>query len=123
MFKKWTIAMNYKKLILKIVRVIILMCNDNYRYKFQGHFIERKISVKLLPIWFDKIFKFIKINDGIRSLVIFSSEKYNAISDRTNSHISEKSGIAYSIIHHFARIRIDSYNSLPIKKYIVSSYI
>ena len=90
MFKKWTIAMNYKKLILKIVRVIILMCNDNYRYKFQGHFIERKISVKLLPIWFDKIFKFIKINDGIRSLVIFSSEKYNAISDRTNSHISEK---------------------------------
>ena len=30
--------------------------------------------------------------------------------------ISEKSGVTYSINHNFGRIRIDSYNSLPIEK-------
>ena len=30
--------------------------------------------------------------------------------------ISEKNGITYSINHNLARIRIDSYNSLPIEK-------
>ena len=30
--------------------------------------------------------------------------------------ISEKSGITDSINHNFGKIRIDSYNSLPIKK-------
>ena len=29
--------------------------------------------------------------------------------------ISEKNGITYSINHNLARIRIDSYNSLPIE--------
>ena len=33
-----------------------------------------------------------------------------------NYLINEKSGITYSINHNFARIRIDSYNSLPIEK-------
>ena len=30
--------------------------------------------------------------------------------------ISAKGGITYSINHNFARIRIESYNSLPIEK-------
>ena len=30
--------------------------------------------------------------------------------------ISEKNGVTYSINHNFGRIRIDSYNSLPIEK-------
>ena len=37
--------------------------------------------------------------------------------DRIRYLISEKSCITDSINHSFARIRIDSYNSLPIKKY------
>ena len=36
--------------------------------------------------------------------------------DRINDLISEKGDIADSINYSFARIRIDSYNSLPIEK-------
>ena len=41
---------------------------------------------------------------------------YNAIFDRIDYLISKKSGIADNINRNFARIRIDSFNSLPIKK-------
>ena len=53
---------------------------------------------KPLRIWFVKIDGFIKIYDGIRYLVLFGPERYNAIYDRINYFISEKSGITYSII-------------------------
>ena len=47
---------------------------------------------------------------------MFLTERYNAIYDGINYLISEKSGFIYSINHSFARIGIDSYNSLPIEK-------
>ena len=68
---------------------------------------------KPLRIWFDKIDGFNKIDDGIRYLVLL---KYNEIYGRIRYLISEKSGIKDSINTNFARIRIDSYNSLPIEK-------
>ena len=74
------------------------------------------MDAKPLHIWFNKIDEFIKIYDGIRYLVLFDPERYNAIHHRINYLISEKSAIRYSINHNFARIRIDSYNSLPIEK-------
>ena len=39
------------------------------------------------------------------------------ICDRIKYLITEKIGITDSANHNFARIRIDSYNSLPIEKY------
>ena len=60
-------------------------------------------------------YKFIKIYDGIRCLVLRDYERYNVISDRINYLISEKSVVINSINHIFARVRIDSYNSLPIE--------
>ena len=42
--------------------------------------------------------------------------KDNAIFYRINYLICEKSDIAYSINHNFARIRIDSHNYLPVEK-------
>ena len=69
-----------------------------------------------MRIWLEKIDGFIKIYDKIRYLVLFALERYNAIDDRINYLISEKSGITYNINHNFARIRIDSCNSLPIEK-------
>ena len=74
------------------------------------------MGAKALPIQFEKIDRFIKTYDGIRYLVLFAPERYNAIYDGINYLISEKSGITYSINHNFSRIRIDSYNSLPIEK-------
>ena len=54
--------------------------------------------------------------DGIGYLVLFGSGWYDIIYNRIKYLISEKSGITNSINHNFARIRIDSYNSLPKEK-------
>ena len=44
---------------------------------------------------------------------------YDEICDSIKYLISEKSGIADSINHNFARIRIDSYNFLPTEKIFI----
>ena len=67
-------------------------------------------------IRFTKIDGFIRVYDGTRYLVLFGSERYNAIYDRIDYLINKKSDVEYIINHNFARIRIDSYNSLPIEK-------
>ena len=46
------------------------------------------IGAKPLRIWFDKIDGCIKIYGGIRYLVLFAPERYNAIYDRINYLIS-----------------------------------
>ena len=74
------------------------------------------MGAKPLRIRFDKIDEFIKIYDGTRYLVLFSPERYDPIYDRIRYLVSEKNDITYSISHNFATIRIDSYNSLLIKK-------
>ena len=64
---------------------------------------------------FNKIDGCIKIYDGIRYLVLFSY-LYDEICNRINYLISKESVITDSFDHNFARIRIDSYNSLLIEK-------
>ena len=70
-----------------------------------------------MRIRFDKIDGFIRILDSeIKHLVLFDHELFDKICDRIKHLISEKSGITDSINHNFARIRIYSYNSLPIEE-------
>ena len=71
------------------------------------------IDPKPLHIRFDKIDGFIRIYDGNRYLTFFGSEKYEAIYDRIKSK-SLKSGIAYIFSHSFAKIKVDSNDSLSI---------
>ena len=66
---------------------------------------------------FDEIDRFIKIYDGLKYLELFGSRFY----DRIKYFISKKSGITDSIKYNFAKIRIDSYNSLPIEKILTFS--
>ena len=73
-------------------------------------------GAKPLCIWFNKIDGFIKIHDGIRYSVLFGPKTYGAVYDRIRDLITEKSGVTYSTSHQFAKIRIDSYNYLPIEK-------
>ena len=74
------------------------------------------MGAKQLRIRFDKIDGFVKIYDGTRYLALFGSERYDAIYYRIRYLTSEKSGITDSITRNFARIIIDSYNSLPTGK-------
>ena len=48
------------------------------------------IDAKLLRIRFDKVERFIRVNDRIRYLVFFVPEKYDAIYNRTRYLISQK---------------------------------
>ena len=74
------------------------------------------IGLKPLRIRFDKIDGFIRIYDGTRYLTLFCSEKYDAIYDRIRYLMSLKSGITYIFSLYFAKIKIDSYESLRIEK-------
>ena len=72
--------------------------------------ISYKISIDATPlrIRFDEINGYIKIYDGIRYLVLFTSERYNKIYDRVRYHISKRSDITnIGINYNFPRIRID----------------
>ena len=87
----------------------ILICDVSYK-TFMGS--------KPLRIRFDEIDGFINIYDGIRYLVLFRPDLYDAIYNRIRYRFSEKSGITDSINHNFARIRLDSYNSLVLIKLV-----
>ena len=72
---------------------------------------------KALRIRFDEIDGFIRVRGGeFRYLVLFDHGLFDKICDKIKHLISEKIGIIYSISHNFGKIRIDSYNSLPIEK-------
>ena len=81
------------------------------------------IGSKPLRIRFDKIDGFIRIYDGTRYLTLFGSEKCDAIYDRIRYLISLKSGITYIFSHYFAKIKVDSYDSLPIEKTLTLYYV
>ena len=72
------------------------------------------IDPKPLCIRFDKIDRLHGIYDGTRYLTLLGSKIYDAIYNRTRYLISLKSGITYIFAHHFAKIKVDSYDSLPI---------
>ena len=74
------------------------------------------INSKPLPIRFFKIDGIVRIYDGTSYLTLFGSEEYKAIYNRIRYLICQKSGITYIFSHYFAKIKVDSYDSLPIEK-------
>ena len=74
------------------------------------------IGSKPLCFRFDKIDGFIRIYDGTRYLIFFCSEKSYAIYNRIRYLISVKSSITYIFSHNYAKIKVGSYDSLPIEK-------
>ena len=72
---------------------------------------------KALRIRSNKIDGFIIALDGkIKHLVLLDYGLFDQICDKIKYLISKKSGITKSINYNFGKIKIDSYNSLPIKK-------
>ena len=51
--------------------------------------------------------------------MLFVSDKYDAIYDRIRYLISLKSGITFIFLTIFTRIKVDSYDSLPIEKVLI----
>ena len=80
--------------------------------------ISYKTSICLKPMYvrFDKIDRLIRIYDGTRYLVFFGTEQYDTIYNRIRYLISLKSSIRYIFSHYYAKIKVDSYDYLPIEK-------
>ena len=74
------------------------------------------IDSKPLRIRLNKIDGFIRVYDGTRYLVLFGSEKNDYIYNMIRYLMSVKSGIAYIISHNYAKIRVVSYDFLPLEK-------
>ena len=78
---------------------------------------ETSMGPKPLRISLDKIDGFIRVFGGeFRHLVLFDNGFFDKIWEKIKYLIIEKCGITDSINHNFGKIRIDSYNSLPIEK-------
>ena len=77
------------------------------------------IGAKPLRFRFVKIVALIRVYDGTRSLVLFGGEKYDFIYNRIRYLSGVKSGITYVISHYYAKIKIDSYDSLPLEKLVI----
>ena len=67
-------------------------------------------------IRFDKIDGFIRVYDGTRYLALFGTEKYDSIYNMIRYLIEVKRGITYVISKNYAKIKVDSYDSLPLER-------
>ena len=65
---------------------------------------------------FDKIDEVFRVYNRAKHLALFGPEKYIAIYNRIRYPISQKSGITYVFSHNYARLKVDSYDFLPIEK-------
>ena len=66
-------------------------------------------------IKFDKIDGCIRIYDGTRYLTLLDSQKYDTIYDSISYLLSLKCDMTYIFSHYFAKIKVDSYDSLIIE--------
>ena len=73
-----------------------------------------------MNIRFEKIDGFVISLDGkIKHLILFDYGLFNKICDKIKYRMSKKSDNINNINHNFGKIRIDSYNSLPITHVII----
>ena len=87
----------------------VLVCNISYK----------NLITKTLRIRFDEIDGFIRVYNGTRYLVLFESEKYDCIYNRSRYLVSIKSGFTNIISHNYAKIKVDSHDSLPLEKAMI----
>ena len=69
-----------------------------------------------MRISFDKIDRINRVYDGTRYSVLFGGEKYDCIYNRISYLISVKYAITYISSDNHAKIKVDSYDSLPLEK-------
>ena len=74
------------------------------------------IGAKPLCIRFHKIDGFVTVYDETRYLVLFGGEKHDFIYNRFRYFKGVKSGITYVIFHNYAKIKVDSYDFLPLER-------
>ena len=74
------------------------------------------IGEKPSQIMFNKKDGLTIVYDGTRYLVLFGGEKHDYIYNRIRYLIGVKGGVMYVTSHNYAKIKVDSYDSLPLEK-------
>ena len=74
------------------------------------------IRAKPLRIRFNETDGFIRAYDGSTYLLILVLEKYDVIYNRIRYLISLKSSMTDVFSHYYAKIKVNSYDSLPLEK-------
>ena len=107
-----------KKMRWKTVLVFILMKKLNLKIFVLVYDISCKslIGAKPLRVRFDFGNGFISVYDTSRYLVLFSTDKYDAIYNSIRYLLSLKNGTTYVIYHSYARNTVDSFDSFTLEK-------
>ena len=71
---------------------------------------------KPLQISFDEVDEFIRVYDGIVYLALFVPENMMSFAIELDILFCQKSNITYVFPHNYAKIKIDSYDSLSLEK-------
>ena len=74
------------------------------------------IDAKPLRIRFIKIFGFVIVYDVTRYLILLRGERYDFMYNMIRYLIGVKSSITYVVSHNYAKIQVDSFDSLPLGK-------
>ena len=74
------------------------------------------IDAKPLRIRFIKIFGFVIVYDVARYLILLRGERYDFMYNMIRYLIGVKSSITYVVSHNYAKIQVDSFDSLPLEK-------
>ena len=77
---------------------------------------ETLIDPKLLRFRFDLIDRFIRFYDGTRYWTLFGLEKYEPFTTELDIFQVKKVPPHIFFSHYFTKIKVDSYNALPIQK-------
>ena len=80
------------------------------------HFVKTLIGAKPLRIRFHKVDEIIRVYDGTRYLILFGGEIYDFIYNRIWYLIGVKSDITCVYSHNYKKIKVNSYDSLPLEK-------
>ena len=96
-----------------------ILIDEKITWKYFGfwHFLHKiLIGAQPLRIRFDRIDEFIKVYDRTRYLVWLGGDKYDFFYNRSRYLIGMTSCITYVIYHNYAKIKVDSYDSLSLEK-------
>ena len=74
------------------------------------------IDAKPLRIRFIKIFGFVIVYDVTRYLILLRGERYDFMYNMIRYLTGVKSSITYVVSHNYAKIQVDSFDSLPLGK-------
>ena len=100
--------------LLKSMILIVIIFYENILVYDLSY--KTSIGAKRLRVRFDKVDEFIRTYDGTRYLVLLGPEKYDAIYNRIRYLGSQKTGITYAYSYNYARIKLDSYDVLPLEE-------